>query len=71
MGDPNIVPEIVGSLLQGPPNKVPLVLGNSHFNLAESVSIVRRKRTFFFLTYTAYRIRAEIRLRLAGGYSMA
>ena len=30
IGDPNIVPQIVGYLLQGPPNKVPLIFGNSH-----------------------------------------
>ena len=30
IGDPNIVPQIEGSLVQGPQNKVPLVFGNSH-----------------------------------------
>ena len=30
IGDPNILPEIVGSLLEGPQNKVPLIFGNSH-----------------------------------------
>ena len=29
IGDPNIVPQIVGSLLQGPQNNVPLIFGNS------------------------------------------
>ena len=31
-GDPTFVPEIVGSLLyKDPQNKVPLIIGNSHF----------------------------------------
>ena len=30
IGDPNIVPYVVGSLLQGPQNKVPLIFGDSH-----------------------------------------
>ena len=30
IGDPNIVLQIVGSILQGPQNKVPLIFGNSH-----------------------------------------
>ena len=30
IGDPNIVPEIVGSLLSGSQNKVPRIVGNSH-----------------------------------------
>ena len=29
IGDPNIVPQIVGSLLEGPQNKVLLIFGNS------------------------------------------
>ena len=29
IGDPNIVPLIVGSLLKGPQNRVPLILGKS------------------------------------------
>ena len=33
IGDPNIVPKIVGSLLSGPQNKVPLIFGNSHKSL--------------------------------------
>ena len=32
-GGPNIVPYIVGSLNQGPPNKVPPIFGNPHNNL--------------------------------------
>ena len=32
IGDPHIAPEIVGSLLSGPPDKVPLVFGNSHIS---------------------------------------
>ena len=30
IGDANIVPQIVGSLLSGPRNKLPLISGNSH-----------------------------------------
>ena len=30
IGESNIVPEIVGSLLYGPQNTVPLIFGNSH-----------------------------------------
>ena len=30
IGDPNSVPQIVGSLSEGPQNKVPLIFGNSH-----------------------------------------
>ena len=30
IGDPNIAPQIVGSLLEGHQNKVPLIFGNSH-----------------------------------------
>ena len=29
IGDPNIAPYLVGSVLSGPPNKVPLIFGNS------------------------------------------
>ena len=29
IGDPNIVPYVVGSLVDGPQNKVPLIFGNS------------------------------------------
>ena len=31
MGDPNIVPEVVGSLLSGPQSKVPLIFENSQW----------------------------------------
>ena len=30
IGDPDIIPQIVGSLKNGPQNKVPLFFGNSH-----------------------------------------
>ena len=31
IGDPNLVPQYVGSLLYGPQNKVPPIFGNSNF----------------------------------------
>ena len=41
IGDPNLVPEIVGSLVYGPLNRVPLIFGNSHigFGLVENTSL--------------------------------
>ena len=32
-GDPNIVPKIVGTFLEGPPKKVPLIFGDSRMSL--------------------------------------
>ena len=36
MGNPNIVPYIVGPLLEGPQKKVPLIFGNSHMDSCQN-----------------------------------
>ena len=37
IGESNIVPEIVGSLLYGPQNTVPLIFGNSHVAFSQGL----------------------------------
>ena len=37
IGDPNIVPYIVGSLIYGPLNRVPLIFGNSHVSPSSEI----------------------------------
>ena len=38
IGDPNIAPQLVGSLLEGPQNKVPLIFGNCYHELEVDVA---------------------------------
>ena len=42
--DPNMVPKIVGSILQGAPTSVPLLFGNSHLGFEYSAFGIQRSR---------------------------
>ena len=47
IGDPNIVPQIVGSLLQGPQDKVPQIFGNSRMAEHYWVECAKRLQNLF------------------------
>ena len=47
MGDPNIVPKLVGSLILGTQNKVPLIFGNSHIYIY--ISCLKKAPSSFYI----------------------
>ena len=57
IGDPKIVLEIAGSLLQGPQNKVPLIFGNSQ--------IVRGERVFRCRGFASKGCDTQVQMRVS------